>query len=434
MIVLTVEQTARMIFKDQFPDSRLRPVRLSDGRYAVNENVLNDPRHARWHSILRQGTIADASTLNFSDDTGEDSFQITIDGKLASVGWASGASPARAFPYPQRGTFDMPAQNVYRIEAQYNDDHLSYDWKNNRRRCEIGFPDDLSAANGETWWSSWATILTDKREGLLGNPGQAGPPNGTLIHQWFNGTSTTSTVSSAGTLTLANTSSQVQIITGLTTHTVKLPSTSITAGMQYTVANQSTGIVTVQSSAGNTITTLASNSALVLTALQNTPTTAAHWSTTVTAVVGRSGPFFWLGFDSNPTTGGPGCLYVSARNGGDYSYVPPAGQTSQTNHYVQPFTPATGVPTYFVVQGTFGQTGHLNVWMNGTQIVNVDCNFGFYSYPSTQQIAHIATGIYQANVTEPAVLYHANVEWGPRNLSSRIASPLTVPTPAEGWT
>lgn len=38
--------------------------------------------------------------------------------------------------------------------------------------------------------------------------------------------------------------------------------------------------------------------------------------------------------------------------------------------------PATGVKTHVVLQATMGASGHLNAWVNGTQVVNVDCPIG----------------------------------------------------------
>lgn len=87
----------------------------------------------------------------------------------------------------------------------------------------------------------------------------------------------TITASAAGTLTLGINYPQVQIITGATTHTVRLPTTSVTAGMVWTVINQSSGVVTVESSGANSVTTVAAGAALTFQALADTPTTAAHW-------------------------------------------------------------------------------------------------------------------------------------------------------------
>jgi len=58
---------------------------------------------------------------------------------------------------------------------------------------------------------------------------------------------------------------------------VALPTTGVNAGYSYTIVNQSTGAVTVQSSGLNTITTLLGGQTATFVAKTNTPTTAAQW-------------------------------------------------------------------------------------------------------------------------------------------------------------
>jgi hypothetical protein len=91
----------------------------------------------------------------------------------------------------------------------------------------------------------------------------------------FIGFATTATA--AGTTTLTIASKQIQVFTGSSTQTVKLPTTSIVAGVQYQIINQSSGAVTVQSSGANNIIILPANTSALLTALVATPTTAANW-------------------------------------------------------------------------------------------------------------------------------------------------------------
>ena len=87
----------------------------------------------------------------------------------------------------------------------------------------------------------------------------------------------TQTATSAGTLTMSSASAQIQEFTGATTHTVKLPTTNISTGMQYTVANNSSGVVTVQSSGANTVDTVAAGTLKVFYAQKDSPTAAADW-------------------------------------------------------------------------------------------------------------------------------------------------------------
>ena len=102
--------------------------------------------------------------------------------------------------------------------------------------------------------------------------------NANLLADNFIPTATsTATGSGGGTTTLTIDSAQVQEFTGSTTQTVKLPTTSITVGQTYTVVNNSSGVVTVQSSGANTITTVAGGAAATFMAQVATPTTAANW-------------------------------------------------------------------------------------------------------------------------------------------------------------
>jgi hypothetical protein len=88
------------------------------------------------------------------------------------------------------------------------------------------------------------------------------------------------TATAAGTTTLTVGSAQQQYFTGVTTQTVVLPVTStLVLGQSYTIVNNSTGIVTVQSSGANTIVAMAPSSQLVVTVILTSGTTAASWST-----------------------------------------------------------------------------------------------------------------------------------------------------------
>jgi hypothetical protein len=101
----------------------------------------------------------------------------------------------------------------------------------------------------------------------------------------------TTTPTSASTTTLTVASTQVQEFTGTTTHTVKLPTTGIVAGRQFTTINSSTGLVTVQSSSGASIMILVAASSATFTALVSTPTTAAHWRVDYSPLVSSGSSF-----------------------------------------------------------------------------------------------------------------------------------------------
>ena len=89
----------------------------------------------------------------------------------------------------------------------------------------------------------------------------------------------TTTATAAGTTTLTSASNNQQFFTGSTTQTVVLPVTSTLAlGLSYLIVNNSTGVLTVQSSGANTITLVPAGSTVTCTCILVTGTTAASWS------------------------------------------------------------------------------------------------------------------------------------------------------------
>lgn len=89
--------------------------------------------------------------------------------------------------------------------------------------------------------------------------------------------------SAAGTSTLTiSTATGIIVVTGTTTQTILLPTTGVPLGLTLKIINESTGIVTVQSSGANAITTLAGAGSAPFQAAEfsarvATPTTAANW-------------------------------------------------------------------------------------------------------------------------------------------------------------
>ena len=88
----------------------------------------------------------------------------------------------------------------------------------------------------------------------------------------------TTTITAAGTTTLTVASTYTQVFTGTTTQTVQLPVTStLVLGQAFYIINNSTGIVTVTSSGGNTVLTLPASSTGYVTCILTSGTTAASW-------------------------------------------------------------------------------------------------------------------------------------------------------------
>lgn len=103
----------------------------------------------------------------------------------------------------------------------------------------------------------------------------------------------TTTATAAGTSTLAVGSNFLQYFTGSTTQTVVLPvASTLVLGQQFQIVNNSSGVVTVQSSGANTIQAMASGTYSTFTCILTSGTTAASWAnsyaTTSAAVSGAT--------------------------------------------------------------------------------------------------------------------------------------------------
>ena len=109
-----------------------------------------------------------------------------------------------------------------------------------------------------------------------------------IVNNVIEGYTTTATAAAITTLTASSTYSQ--FFTGTTTQTVKMPDvTTLTLGQQFNIVNNSTGVVTVQSSGANTMTALAANTSVVVTCVAITGTTDTSWSEAITGASGGGG-------------------------------------------------------------------------------------------------------------------------------------------------
>jgi hypothetical protein len=147
----------------------------------------------------------------------------------------------------------------------------------------------------------------------------------------------TTTATAAGTTTLTVDSTYWQYFTGSTTQTVVLPVTStLVLGHTFYVVNNSSGAVTVQSSGGNNVLTLATNTSALFTCILTSGTTAASWN-------------FIYDFNA----GGSGT--VSAGTANQLAYYQSTGTTvvgltSANNAGL--LTNGSGVPAWVTVTGT----------------------------------------------------------------------------------
>ena len=122
--------------------------------------------------------------------------------------------------------------------------------------------DAVSSTNGGTFTSAGGLAVAKK---IIG---------GSTIVPGY-----TTTATAAGTTTLTTSSTQQQYFTGSTTQTLVLPVTStLLLGLYYDIVNLSTGSITVNSSGGNLVATVTTNTRVRITCILTSGTSAASWS------------------------------------------------------------------------------------------------------------------------------------------------------------
>jgi hypothetical protein len=94
----------------------------------------------------------------------------------------------------------------------------------------------------------------------------------------------TTTATAAGTTTLDVNSTFLQVFTGTTTQIIVMPVTStLVLGRRWKIINASTGILTINSSGNNLITTIAPGWTVEIICISISGTTAASWLTVLNA-------------------------------------------------------------------------------------------------------------------------------------------------------
>jgi len=100
----------------------------------------------------------------------------------------------------------------------------------------------------------------------------------------------TTTATAAGTTTLTVGSTFLQFFTGSTTQTVVMPvASTLVLGQQFLIVNNSSGLVTVNSSGGNAIKILAGSTSMLITCILTSGTGTASWSASYYGEVVTSG-------------------------------------------------------------------------------------------------------------------------------------------------
>jgi hypothetical protein len=78
----------------------------------------------------------------------------------------------------------------------------------------------------------------------------------------------------------------------------------------------------------------------------------------------------------------------------------------------------------YVCRIVLGQTGELQVWRNGVEIVNFAGPIGYYN--DVGDLAYLQWGIYRRSQALPAAVTTSNMRWGLTDLSSKILNPDPV--------
>ncbi len=117
----------------------------------------------------------------------------------------------------------------------------------------------VTTAPGATAWAGW-----DANSNMSANA-------------FIEGFRTQATAGGTTVLTVAST--QIQEFTGTLTQTITLPVTStLVQGMYFDIINNSSGALTVNSSGGNLVLTMAANTSATVVCVLNSGTTAASWN------------------------------------------------------------------------------------------------------------------------------------------------------------
>lgn len=134
--------------------------------------------------------------------------------------------------------------------------------------------DDLSPSNPRVYLSTGLSVSAGKALPAANTTDANGNES---ANSFISGYTTTPTAGGTTTLTVA--SAQQQYFTGTLNQTVVLPVTStMVLGQSFQIVNNSTGVVTVQSSGDNTILTQSPNSSVIYTVVSTSLTTAAAWN------------------------------------------------------------------------------------------------------------------------------------------------------------
>lgn len=186
------------------------------------------------------------------------------------------------------------------------------------------------------------------------------------------GYSTTATA--AGTTTLTVGSNQQQYFTGVTTQTLVMPvASTLVVGQYWSVINNSSGVVTIQSSGANTILALPAASETVVTCVLASGTSAASWATSPavsgsgTVNSGLINQLAWYAASGTAVSGlATSASGVLITNGSSVPSILAAGTTGQVLQASTAGSPSWSTATYPSTAGTSGNV----LTSNGTNFIS----------------------------------------------------------------
>jgi len=220
--------------------------------------------------------------------------------------------------------------------------------------------------------SSTTDAMTIYNDGGVSLGGQPDPGIGTLyannVYIGF-----TTVTAAAGTTVLTNSSSGWIQVVGTTTQTIQLPNaTTLYKGLAYTIANNSTGVVTIKDNASTTIDTVVTGGTSVLVLTAN-GTSAGSWSaysyipasydfSTSTANFGTATitNATYNGNTITPAYGGTGLTTFTAANNALYS-TSSSALTAGTLPVAAGGTGATTLTGYVYGNGTSAMTASITI-------------------------------------------------------------------------
>lgn len=288
---------------------------------------------------------------------------LTLAGNLATVGAFNSVftmTAATNVTFPISGTLATTSQIPTGAALTKTDD--------TNVTLTLGGSPATALVNAASLTLGWAGLLSIARGGTgVGSVTTA--PTATAFAGWdansnlsanslIPGFATTATAAGNTVLTVA--SKQIQEFTGTLTQTVTMPvASTLVAGQQYVIINNSSANVTVNSSGGNAIQVMAANTTLYLDLVLASGTTAASWN---------SGYVFDNGAGVLSITGTANQVIASASTGAVTLSLPQSIATTSTPTFANVIESSTAVTRTNSSSYTLTSTSTMQQVYSGTGI------------------------------------------------------------------